>query len=490
MDERQFSLEHRLLQLRDEIKGLKDASLPPTEIQRRLARLVDERATLEKELINLVVTEDGNYRAETREGIREGLLSAVQSLEEMLRGAALPKDLPRPEEKPKRESWLTRKFTALANRPILSWVATFGFVYLLLIAVSALGSGFNDLFGGPEAAKELFAFATNPFMGLMMGLLATAIIQSSSTTTSVIVALCAAGLPIPTAIPMIMGANIGTSVTNTLVSLGHIGHRREFRRAFAAATIHDFFNITAVCIFLPLEMAFGILEKASSWLTGGLYGSGGFNLKSINFVGAITSPVEEGIHGIFKYLPGPTWIAEGSYVLFGLVLIFVSIFLLGLLLRLLLTGRAEKIFRKMVGSNAIAAIGSGFVITTLVQSSSTTTSLIVPLAGAGLMRLKQVFPFTLGANIGTCVTALIAAMALVGGSAALGLQIALVHFLFNTLGVIIIYGLPPLRRIPLVCATGLAKLASIRRPLAILYILVVFFVLPLLGLGIYQLFVA
>ncbi|MEI5617209.1 thymidylate synthase, partial [Streptomyces brasiliscabiei] len=90
-----------------------------------------------------------------------------------------------------------------------------------------------------------------------------ALIQSSSTVTSIIVGLVAGGLPVELAIPMIMGANIGTTVTNTLVSLGHVRYKDEFKRAFASATIHDFFNLLAVAIFLPLEMAFGILEKIS-----------------------------------------------------------------------------------------------------------------------------------------------------------------------------------------------------------------------------------
>lgn len=489
MDDRQLSLESRLLQLRDEIKALEGSALTTERLKDRLRELCAERARLEEELINLVVNPENSYRAEAWGGLREGLLSAVQSLEEVLRGAALPENLPRPEAKPaRREGPVSRAFSWLAARPVAAWFATAAFVWLLLIAVSALGNGFNGLFGGPEAARELFAFATNPFMGLLMGLLATAVIQSSSTTTSVIVALCAAGLPVPTAIPMVMGANIGTSVTNTLVSLGHIGHRREFRRAFAAATVHDFFNITAVILFLPLEMAFGVFAKVSGWLTGGLYGGSGFNLDAFNVVGAVTKPAEKLIHELFRLIPGPQWLSEGAYVLFGLVLIFVAILSLGKLLRLLLTGRAERIFRAAVGRNALAAIGSGLFITVLVQSSSTTTSLIVPLAGAGLMKLKRVFPFTLGANIGTCVTALLAAMAITGAGAQFGLQIALIHLLFNVFGVILIYGIPFLRRIPLVCASSLAKLACERRSMALLYIVGTFFLFPLICLGIYRLF--
>ncbi len=494
MNERQFTLEHRLLQLRDEIKSLEEApTLSSQALSTRLKALLAERSKLEDELINMVVNPDNNYRHEALEGLREGLLAAVLSLEASLRGATLPEDLPCIEHKEpvvQQEGWVTRAFHWLSKHPVIAWTTTTVFVYLLLIAVSALGNGFNDLFGGPQAAQELFSFATNPFMGLLMGLLATAVIQSSSVTTSILVALCAAGtFSVGTAIPMVLGANIGTSVTNTLVSLGHIGHRREFRRAFAAATVHDFFNMTAICIFLPLEMAFGILERISAWVSGLLYGgSGGLNLDSINIVAKATEPVEAAIHALFKVIPGPAWVSNGAYVLFGLCLIFLSIVLLGKLLRQLLTGRAEKIFHAATGRSGVAAIGCGCLITVLVQSSSTTTSLIVPLAGAGLMKLKRVYPFTLGANIGTCITALLAAMAITGEGAQLALQIALVHFFFNTLGVILIYSTPILHRIPMVFASSLAKLASYRRAMAFIYIVGVFFILPLLCLGIYKCF--
>lgn len=483
MDDYQLSLESRLLQLRDEIKALEKSDQDPESLKATLRKLCEERSRLEDELINLVVSPENNARAEARDGLREGLLAAVQSLEETLRGTMRRKT----DQKPaKQEGLLARAFSWVTQRSWASWATCLLLVYLLLVAMSALGTGFEGLFGGPDRAKAFFeSYAGNPFVGLVAGLLVTAIIQSSSVTTSVIVGLCVGGLPITVAIPMIMGANIGTSVTNTLVSLGHIGHRREFRRAFAAATIHDFFNITAVCLFLPTEMAFHWLEKLSGLVSGVLYGSAGFNMDSINFVAAATSPVEAWLHGLFMKIPGEM-AANIVYVVFGLVAIFAAILLLGQLLRLLFTGRAERVFRTAVGKNPVAAIGSGFAITALVQSSSTTTSLIVPLAGAGLMKLKQAFPFTLGANIGTCVTALLAALAFTGDGAQFGLQIALVHLLFNTCGVILIYGLPPLRRIPLVCASSLAKLASTCRPMAIVYIVGVFFLLPIVCLCLYS----
>ena len=141
----------------------------------------------------------------------------------------------------------------------IKWITVALLIYLLICAVGIIGSGFKMSVGGH--AKELFAFASNPFAGLVVGIVATALIQSSSTVTSIIVGLVAGGLPVELAVPMVMGANVGTSITNTIVSLGHVRAKEEFKRAFSAATVHDFFNLLSVVIFLPLEIAFGFLEK-------------------------------------------------------------------------------------------------------------------------------------------------------------------------------------------------------------------------------------
>ena len=109
---------------------------------------------------------------------------------------------------------------------------------------------------------------------MILGTLATALVQSSSTVTSVIVGMVAGGLPVSIAVPMIMGANMGTTITNTIVSLGMARQKDVFRRAFAAATVHDFFNLLAVAILLPLELMFGLLDRLSGWLAGASAGGG------------------------------------------------------------------------------------------------------------------------------------------------------------------------------------------------------------------------
>ena len=121
----------------------------------------------------------------------------------------------------------------------LGWCATAGLIYLLICAVSIISRGFAGLTG--DAAHSMFAFAENPWVGLSVGVLGTVLIQSSTTTTAIAVTAVGSGaLPIRGAIPIILGANVGTTVTTTLVALTFIGSRTEFRRALAASTIHDF----------------------------------------------------------------------------------------------------------------------------------------------------------------------------------------------------------------------------------------------------------
>ena len=119
-----------------------------------------------------------------------------------------------------------------------------------------------------KVASSNFINATGSrFISLFIGVFATVLFQSSSTTTSLIVGMAGGGLiGLSSAVPMVMGANIGTTVTNTLVALGHIRRKEEFKRAFAASTVHDFFNMLAVIIFFPLEIMFGFLEKTATLL--------------------------------------------------------------------------------------------------------------------------------------------------------------------------------------------------------------------------------
>ncbi|WP_116473476.1 Na/Pi symporter [Zobellella maritima] len=365
----------------------------------------------------------------------------------------------------------------------LSWLLVSFLIYVLLAAVGAIGSGFKAAAG--SNAQELFAFASNPGIALIIGVVATALIQSSSTVTSIIVGMVAGGLPIAIAIPMIMGANIGTSLTSTLVSLGHIRNGEEFRRAFSAATVHDSFNILAVAILLPLELLFRPLATASEFLAGLLVSDASVSMSGMNFMKVLLSPASDMLKASVAWLPG-IW-SGVALILIGIGLILLVVTQIGKVLRTLMVGRAMNILHTAVGRGPASGMASGTLITVLVQSSSTTTSLIVPLAGTGVFSLKQVYPFILGSNIGTTITALLAATAINGAAATVALQIALVHLLFNLLAIGMIYVLPLLRQVPVRMAETLAMQAQRNKGYVAAYIGGVFFALPLMMVGLSRL---
>ncbi len=369
----------------------------------------------------------------------------------------------------------------------LQWIAIAALVYLLLSAVSIIGNGFQLATGG--AAAQLFGFATNPLIALMIGVVATSAIQSSSTVTSIIVGMVAGGLPISMAIPMVMGANIGTSLTSTIVSLGHVRDGEEFKRAFSAATVHDSFNVLAVLLLFPIELLFSPLEKASLWLAGFVAGdvaTADLGVSSFNFISIAIAPIVSFITWSSSVFQG-VW--QGVVlIILGIAIILFVVHTIARILKRLMTGRALEIMNTAVGRGPISGIGAGSVITILVQSSSTTTALIVPMAGSGLMTMKQIFPFTLGGNIGTTVTALLAATAITGPTAILAFQIALLHLLFNLFAILLIFSIPLLRNIPPRFAEKLAELSQKNKLFVGAYILTLFFIAPLLVLGVSQVF--
>jgi sodium-dependent phosphate cotransporter len=132
------------------------------------------------------------------------------------------------------------------------------FLYFFLFGLDLLGASAKVI--GGCTAGNLLGDDTNPIAALMIGILATVLLQSSSTTTSIVVSLVGANsIPTRQAIYMIMGANIGTSVTNTIVAMGQVGDPDQLERAFAGATVHDMFNFMTVGILLPIEAATGYL---------------------------------------------------------------------------------------------------------------------------------------------------------------------------------------------------------------------------------------
>lgn len=367
-------------------------------------------------------------------------------------------------------------FTSLAKNKqfqlCLRVLAVLVLLYMFLIGVKTLSSGLK--FMGAEFAKTLFDITANPFASLMAGMLATVLFQSSSVTTSIIVGLVSAGtFSVGGAVPMIMGANIGTSVTNTLVSLGYVKNNANFKRAFAAATVHDFFNILSVAILLPIEIMTGFIEKIATQFASSLYGSS----SGLQY----SSPIKAAIKPVVKLIQNLVTDSFGAEVTpFILMIVAGAIILcsLSLIINVMsgyVASKEDSLIEKVFSKNPYVTILIGAALTVMAQSSSITTSILVPMAGSGLLSLSSIYPVTIGANLGTTTTALLAAMT---GNMA-GLAIALVHLVFNILGTLLFFVIPSMRQIPIFCAETLASFVDRTKFVGLGYVVIVFFALPL-----------
>ena len=153
-------------------------------------------------------------------------------------------------------------------------------------------------------------------------------------------------------------------------------------------------------------------------------------------------------------------------------------------MRRLVADRVERSLNAVLGSGGgSVAMLLGMIITISVQSSSITTSIMVPLAAAGVVSIHNIYPVTLGANVGTTITALLAALA---ASKPEALTIGLVHTLFNVGAIAILYPYKRVREIPIRLAQGLAQIAVTRQAVAIGYVVVMFIVIPLVGVAVFR----
>ncbi|XP_037833210.1 sodium-dependent phosphate transport protein 2A [Kryptolebias marmoratus] len=423
-------------------------------------------------------------------------------------------------------------------------------LFLFICSLDTLSSAFQ--LAGGKVAGDIFrddAVLSNPVAGLVVGILVTVLVQSSSTSTSIVVSLVASGLlEVKSAVPVIMGTNIGTSVTNTIVAMMQAAERNDFQRAFAGATIHDCFNWLSVLVLLPLEVASGLMTRLSLLLVSTLRLRPGEEAPELLKV--ITEPLTSLIIqldkcviteiavgneamrnrslvkewcqadmvlsagnrsgetncGLSHDLSGTSRVkcrhlfasAELSDLTVGLILLAASLIvlcscllLLVKLLNSLLKGQVAKIIHKVINTDLPYPFGwlAGYVamfvgagVTFVVQSSSVFTSAITPLVGIGVISLERAYPLTLGSNIGTTATALLAALASPGNKLAASIQIALCHLVFNVFGILLWYPLP-FTRLPIKMARVLGERTAKYRWFAVLYLLLCFLLLPSLVLG-------
>ncbi|ETV91650.1 hypothetical protein H310_13896 [Aphanomyces invadans] len=378
-----------------------------------------------------------------------------------------------------------------------------------MVAVKVIGESFSLLLGCE--AKSAFEFSNNPIAGLMVGVVATALLHSSSTVTSVTVALVGAkGLTVRQGVPIVMGANVGTCITCIMVAFAQVGKREQFERAMAAATVHDMYNIWSVIVLFPIELLFHPLELLSVAMAGG---KSSFDFKSPT--DAVVNPLADLIvksdrsmiekvstgkvtcekavflrSGMFfdsvvknKTMSNAT--AGGICAAIGFVMLVLALVALVHMLSKLFRGPTQHIVRKMLNYNGYLNILIGTAITFSVHSSTVVTSMLTPMAGLDLVSLEQVYPIVIGANLGTTATALLASW--VSGKSD-AVAIALVHFWFNVWGIFLFYPIPITRYPILQWARRFAFYSARWPPVAVWFLVLLFVVVPGTFLGLTFLF--
>jgi len=336
---------------------------------------------------------------------------------------------------------------------------------------------------------------------------------------------------VETAIPLIMGANIGTSITNTLVSYGHINDKEEYKLAFTGAIIHDIFNYLSVMLLLPLEIitgliGFPILFSISKTFTNIFLGVNSLTFKSP--IKIIVKPFIEKFLSIDKdvikaYASGciecgnitnycwdvdkenclllDEWNDEYSQVIDdgflmklgdkvgGFIGLSISLIVLCISLYNIVKtlhkqvmynrgkGKVLGIVKKSLNISPYLTMFVGMILTMSVQSSSIITSTFTPLVGLSILSVEQMFPLTLGANIGTTFTAFLASLVTESTDA---IQIAICHLLFNIIGIIVWYPIPYIRQLPLSISYNLGDLLFKYNWFSLFYILYTFIVFPII----------
>ncbi len=352
----------------------------------------------------------------------------------------------------------------------LGWIVKIASAALILsvffLAIDLMAQSLSHL--GFGTARELIKVAEAPFIALFIGLLTTALLQSSSTVTSIAVVMVASGtITLNIGIFVIMGANIGTTLTSDIVSLGFVTNKGKFRKALSAGVIHDFFNILTAILIFPLEYYYGFLSKSATYIAG-LLGSQFSNIKNSNSI--VNLPGFTSVSDFLYSLINNYWILAA----FSILLLFVSLKVFSRYTYKLLIGGSKDKLKNYVFNNPLKSFSWGLVLTGILQSSSVTTSLVIPLVANRKVMLKSVFPYIMGANIGTTITALLAAVLI----SEVAVSLAIAHLIFNLAGVSIFFLFSIIRKVPVYLAGNFGRLASENKLIGFFYIIFTFFLIP------------
>ena len=265
---------------------------------------------------------------------------------------------------------------------ILNVISMGGGVALFLYGMSVMGSGLEKLAGG-RMEKALEKLTNNILLSVLLGAVVTAMIQSSSATTVIVVGLVNAGImTLRQAVGVIMGANIGTTVTAQLIRLSDIQSDSFLLQLFKPATL------------APLAAVIGIVLYMAS-------------------------------KGVKK--------RELGQMLVGFGILFSGMFAMEAAVRPLQSSETLPKILTAMSQNPVLGVLAGAVITAAIQSSAASIGMLQALASPGIINFAAAFPIIMGQNIGTCITPILASI----GASKNAKRSALIHLYFNIIGTIV-----------------------------------------------------
>ncbi|CAJ0609873.1 unnamed protein product [Cylicocyclus nassatus] len=371
----------------------------------------------------------------------------------------------------------------------------------------------------------------DPISAVVVGMLATVVLQSATTTTNVLVGMIAADmLTVHEAIPVMIGSELGGTLVNAIVSLAYSGEPVQFRRAFAAATLGDVFNICCIFVILPLELATGFIEELSWLIVDPLIAEQGINFKTLDL---LTDPVNRMVLEVNEdelrnatidddyFAPDHSFVyrcvfkngsriyrcpythlfAYSSYSdsIIGWIVLIISVAvlvfcLIGVvyLIQQLLKGPLAKYVRGLLSRECpgkwkpctgYTVMLVGLVITLAIQSNNIFNSSLTPLVGSGVITLEQMYPLILGANIGGSFSAVLAALAADGSRFEKTLHMAVCQVLYNIIGTFMFYLIPWTRKLPIFLARRLGEITDQYRWFIVVFIFLFFVLIPGIVIG-------
>ena len=371
-------------------------------------------------------------------------------------------------------------FVALSGfGSLVRWLAVAAAIASMFLAVYLIFDGASGI--GSGTVHRLFDLATNPVIGLLIGIVATATIQSSTTVTALTVAAVGTGsLQVAVALPIILGANVGTTLTSLIVSFGFVGSRARFQRAFSAASLHAAFNVVFVVIAFGLEMLFHPLRRLAELVSSSVLGDGPADTPTGDIILEAISPIIDtvGIRGWLGELLGPRGASVVAIAL-GALVIVVAVRVISRQLAVLTAATTRTLLERSSGASDALGLLSGALITMAVSASSVTVSSLLPFAATKSLRYREVLPVILGANVGTTLTALLTALAVPGSMGSIAVQAALIHVAFNVISALLVLLIPPLRALILWMGQVSGRVAARGYTLAAGVIAASYLILPL-----------